>query len=144
MTAEKLTKKAAEVAALCDLLRVLDVRSGGRLGDLRIKPAAWRRLGEHDLPALVAPDMRPVFEDKYERTVVKITGMMEMYIGSEWDNDIEILEWCGFHLGAGLVHAALIQGGAQGELQAAAAGLVRDYRAVLTGVAERLQAKAEA
>lgn len=45
---------------------------------------------------------------KTERTVKKLRSMMEQYIGDEWDNPTEILEWSGFYLGSAGVHWSLV------------------------------------
>jgi hypothetical protein len=49
-------------------------------------------------------------QGKTERTVLKLRSMMEHYIGDEWDNPIELLEWSGFYLGAAGIHWALVWG----------------------------------
>lgn len=47
---------------------------------------------------------------KAEKTTVKLRAMMEQYIGDEWDNPVEILEWLSFFTGAGSAHWALLGG----------------------------------
>lgn len=47
---------------------------------------------------------------KAEATGSKLRGMMETYIGDEWDNTAELLEWMGFFEGAALVHWKLVEG----------------------------------
>ena len=49
-------------------------------------------------------------QGKTERTTTKLRSMMEQYIGDEWDNPIELLEWSGFYLGAAGIHWALVSG----------------------------------
>lgn len=48
-------------------------------------------------------------QEKAESTVVKLRAMMERYIGSEWDNPVEILEWSGFYFGAAATHWSLVE-----------------------------------
>jgi hypothetical protein len=104
-------KKLAEVAAIIGLFATLDERTQGRLKkNLLVAPEAWAVLKDADLETYVPADMSDVFTRKRAKTDTKITGMMESYIGDEWDNDFEVLEWCGFLLGAGIVHAALVEG----------------------------------
>lgn len=50
---------------------------------------------------------------KAEKTVVKLRGMMEAYIGDEWDNPTELLEWLSFFLGSAAAHWSLVHGAAE-------------------------------
>lgn len=43
----------------------------------------------------------------------KLRGMMETYIGDEWDNLAELLEWMGFFEGAAVIHWKLVEGVAE-------------------------------
>ncbi len=36
--------------------------------------------------------------------------MRDLYVGDEWDNATELLEWSGFFEGAFIVHLALVRG----------------------------------
>lgn len=49
---------------------------------------------------------------KAEATGNKLRGMMETYIGDEWGNSAELLEWMGFFEGAAVVHWRLVEGAA--------------------------------
>jgi hypothetical protein len=50
---------------------------------------------------------------KLEKTGEKLRKMRDLYIGDEWDNPTELLEWSGFSEGAAVVHASLLQGAAE-------------------------------
>lgn len=52
-------------------------------------------------------------ENKAQATGDKLRGMMETYIGDEWDNLAELLEWLGFFEGAAVVHWRVIEGAAE-------------------------------
>lgn len=52
-------------------------------------------------------------ESKAQATGDKLRGMMETYIGEEWDNLAELLEWMGFYEGAAVVHWRVIEGAAE-------------------------------
>lgn len=52
-------------------------------------------------------------ETKAQATGDKLRGMMETYIGDEWDNLAELLEWMGFFEGAAVVHWKLVEGVAE-------------------------------
>lgn len=49
-------------------------------------------------------------QEKAEKTTLKLRGMMERYIGDDWHNPVEILEWSGFYLGAAAMHWSLVEG----------------------------------
>ena len=51
---------------------------------------------------------------KQGKTVEKLTKMRDLYVGDEWENSTEIMEWSGFFEGAAIVHFALLNGCAQG------------------------------
>lgn len=50
---------------------------------------------------------------KAEATSGKLRSMQELYIGDEWDNPVELLEWSGFFHGAGVAHASLAKGASE-------------------------------
>jgi hypothetical protein len=47
---------------------------------------------------------------KAEKTEAKLQKMRDDYVGDEWDNPTELLEWGGFFEGAAIVHFALVRG----------------------------------
>lgn len=47
---------------------------------------------------------------KSEKTFEKLSKMRDLYVGEEWDNATELLEWSGFFEGAFIVHLALVRG----------------------------------
>jgi len=53
---------------------------------------------------------KEVIDTKAEKTKDKIYKMQNLYIGDEWDNPTEVLEWLGFFEGAAIVHFNLVQG----------------------------------
>lgn len=53
--------------------------------------------------------------EKADKTEVKLRSMMEQYIGDEWDNPVELLEWLSFFTGSASAHWALVHAAAQGE-----------------------------
>jgi len=57
-----------------------------------------------------AADTTDVLLPKVEKTVTKITNMGEMYVGHEWDDAAEVLEWMSFFVGGAIVHWQLIAG----------------------------------
>lgn len=49
---------------------------------------------------------------KAAATSTKLRGMRDAYIGDDWDNPTEILEWLGFFEGAAIAHWRLVDGAA--------------------------------
>ena len=49
---------------------------------------------------------------KSEKTTAKLRGMMEAYIGDDWDNPVELLEWLSFFTGSAAAHWSLVCGAA--------------------------------
>ncbi len=49
---------------------------------------------------------------KAEGTGNKLRSMLDLYVGDEWDNPAELLEWLGFFEGAAIVHWDLVMGAA--------------------------------
>src|SRR5690606_25418419 len=41
---------------------------------------------------------------KAEKTSEKLKAMRDLYVGDEWDNPVELMEWGGFFHGAAIVH----------------------------------------
>ena len=68
---------------------------------------------------------------KVAKTSEKITRMGEMYVGDDWDDAAEVLEWMSFFVGGAIVHWQLIAGAgeamAHAELQATASDGVAYY-----------------
>lgn len=57
--------------------------------------------------------MSEIVLPKAERTGSKITKMGEMYVGDDWDDVAEVLEWMSFFVGGAIVHWQLITGSAE-------------------------------
>ncbi|MCC6198907.1 hypothetical protein IT401_01720 [Candidatus Nomurabacteria bacterium] len=51
---------------------------------------------------------------KASATENKLKKMRDLYVGDQWDNATELLEWSGFFEGAAIVHYALVRGAAEG------------------------------
>ncbi len=51
---------------------------------------------------------------KAAKTNEKLKQMRELYVGDQWDNATELMEWSGFFEGAAIVHWALVRGCAEG------------------------------
>jgi hypothetical protein len=51
---------------------------------------------------------------KADKTAAKLMQMRDLYVGDQWDNATELMEWSGFAEGASIVHWALVRGCAEG------------------------------
>ncbi len=50
---------------------------------------------------------------KAEKTGEKLKKMRDLYVGDQWHNAVELMEWSGFFEGAAVVHWALVRGAAE-------------------------------
>lgn len=58
--------------------------------------------------------MLDITTQKAAKTGEKLKAMRELYVGDQWDNATELMEWSGFFEGAAVVHWALVRGAAEG------------------------------
>ncbi len=56
-----------------------------------------------------------IFDSKTTTTSDKLRLMRDAYVGDEWDNPTELLEWLGFFGGAAIVHWGLVLGVGEGK-----------------------------
>ncbi len=66
--------------------------------------------GEECLRISTDAGMVDITITKAEKTEEKLKKMRDLYVGDEWDNPTELLEWSGFFEGAAVVHFALVKG----------------------------------
>lgn len=52
--------------------------------------------------------------EKAAKTNEKLKQMRDLYVGDQWGNAIELMEWSGFFEGAAVVQWALVRGAAEG------------------------------
>lgn len=57
--------------------------------------------------------MSEIVLPKADKTATKIMNMGEMYVGDDWDDVAEVLEWMSFFVGGAIVHWQLITGSAE-------------------------------
>ncbi len=113
-------KKLGEVLAFCQIGQetlekardgfVRDVDGGGEKVD-----KVMADLSDHADKIEVLANKAGVADitlPKAEATGNKLRAMRDMYIGDEWDNPTEVLEWTGFFEGAAVVHWAVVEGAA--------------------------------
>jgi hypothetical protein len=112
-------KKLGEVLAFTEV--GLETFTKGRaafesaLGPEEVKHALEALAAQTDLIHTIAngASVLPTVLKKLEGTGEKLRKMRDLYVGDEWENPTELLEWSGFFEGAAVVHASLLQGTAE-------------------------------
>jgi hypothetical protein len=112
---EKITKKVGEAGAFSAVLeatyqaneKVMKELLGKKAGAV-VKTAASQQTALKSLcdEAGTVSALMP----KIEKTAKKITSMGEMYVGEQWGDSTEVLEWMSFFVGGAIVHWQLIAG----------------------------------
>lgn len=122
------TKKLAEVEAFCKISGEILERAGTDFDEKYGSLAAiLDELAAQTVIDAVTIEQHEVFDAKLQKTEAKLADMMDLYIGDEWDNPVEVLEWCSFFTGAASAHCAL------------ASGLEEDLQDQLQGMSERFE-----
>lgn len=104
---QKAIRKYAEVAAFVSVARVVLDKSGSALqGHAPETSRILTDISSRHMP-VVPDDSISEFDAKLDKTINKLTTMMELYIGDDWDNPIEVLEWLSFYAGAAAAHCAV-------------------------------------
>jgi hypothetical protein len=136
-------KKLAEVQAFNQLGITIAERAGEPLaGSAPDAVRILRQVAEHDFTANISEQHLQLFTDKTGMTERKLTSMMELYVGDEWDNPVEALEWSSFYAGAGAAHSALTATAAEPvdtAVSASAAELAGLYQELLQQVMAALR-----
>lgn len=145
-------KKLGEVLAFCQIgQETLEKARDGFVREMEDGAATVDKviadLGDHADKIEVLANKAGVAEitlPKAEATGNKLRSMRDLYIGDEWDNPTEVLEWTGFFEGAAIVHWAVVDGAAKSlgldELEALA-GEGQDYhKKMLDDVTDMLRA----
>ena len=101
-------KKLAEIEAFLQVSGVIIEKAGTPLVDNNPEVAeALDALSQQTIADSVDVNVKEIFDTKVEKTHAKLSNMMEIYVGDEWDNPVEVLEWSSFFSGAAAAHAAL-------------------------------------
>ncbi len=115
---EKIAKKVGEAYAFSYVLKDLYHKTPDTLDEL---------LGTHTKSLVSTTEdqmkdlgevsssfsMKEIVLAKAERTKLKILHMGDFYVGDEWDDEAEVLEWLSFFLGGALIHWQLVYGAAK-------------------------------
>lgn len=108
---EFVSKKLGEVLAFTNVGQQL-VEKGGEalieaLGDETVNNYSSNLITQQEKLKSLANE---ITHQKAAATGQKLMGMAETYIGDQWNNPTELLEWLGFFEGAAIVHWHVIAG----------------------------------
>lgn len=112
---EKITKKVGEACAFAKVLEVTYEANQAVMQELLAEYAtsvtATTAAQKAALQAICdTAGTTDILLPKVEKTAAKITNMGEMYVGDDWDDAAEVLEWMSFFVGGAIVHWQLIAG----------------------------------
>lgn len=116
MTNEFVAKKLGEVLAFAVVGQETYERGSAalseKLGAEKVADIASRLKNQEDSIRALAKELEvyDITNSKEEKTGAKLRQMRDLYVGDQWHNAVELMEWSGFFEGAGLVHYALIAG----------------------------------
>lgn len=112
---EKITKKVGEAYAFAQVLETTFTANEsvmtellGAAGGSVVATASEQKASLHTICDVA--ETTEILLPKVEKTVAKITRMAEMYVGDDWDDAAEVLEWMSFFVGGAIVHWQLIAG----------------------------------
>jgi hypothetical protein len=145
---EKVAKKIGEAYAFARVLGQLSEGEPVLFKDLfsqdalNIKSATDMQIVDLDVVARVGGVVE-IVHGKAGRTSKKITEMGEFYVGNDWDDSAEVLEWLSFFLGAAVIHWQLIGGCAKGLSDKDFEGVASRGTQYYAGLLELARVKAE-
>src|SRR5258708_5403219 len=116
MLNEFTAKKLGEVLAFAVVGKEIFEKGKDALGQVltaeRVDQIIKSASGHEDAIVMLAggEGSRDITLPKSEKTADKLRKMLDLYVGDQWDNSAELLEWLGFFEGAALVHWKLVEG----------------------------------
>jgi hypothetical protein len=146
---EKVAKKIGEAYAFSQVLIELYRKTSSVFNELleshtaTLTHTASEQITQLNIVA-EAGGMGDVVREKATRTGEKITEMGEFYVGDDWSDSAEVLEWLSFFLGAAVIHWQLIAGAAQELSDDSFERTARDGAAYYAALLDVARVKAEA
>ena len=104
---EPAIRKYGEVAAFVRLAEVILRQAGHPLQGHAPEVSVILETIASTILTPVPSEHSELFIAKRDKTIRKLTEMMDLYVGDEWDNPTEVLEWTSFFAGAGAAHCAI-------------------------------------
>ncbi|PIT92488.1 MAG: hypothetical protein COU08_02150 [Candidatus Harrisonbacteria bacterium CG10_big_fil_rev_8_21_14_0_10_42_17] len=112
---EKTAKKIGEAYAFAQVCDELYQKTPGVLEDLldtHARDISEKTREQRKKLETVSEEVKEIVLAKAEKTSKKITTMGNLYVGDDWDDPAEVLEWLSFFLGGAIIHWQLIKGSA--------------------------------
>jgi hypothetical protein len=112
---EKVSKKIGEAYAFSTVLNNINSKTPEVLKELlgeeaeKIPSVSDGQISQLD-EIIDSAGTTEIVKTKAEKTGNKITEMGDFYVGDDWDDSAEVLEWFSFFLGAAIIHWQLILG----------------------------------
>ena len=137
---EKITKKIGEAGAFAQVLGTTYTDNESVMSELLGDKAAMvgpTTVEQHTALTTLceAAGTTDILLPKIEKTVTKISNMGDMYVGDDWDDAAEVLEWMSFFVGGAIVHWQLVAGAGEAmehtELQSVATKGVAYYQSLM-------------
>lgn len=100
-------KKLAEVQAFIETAEVI-MKRGKSFGGTSKVVELMDTAAKTEIASLVPAESKTVFDDAVAKTREKLDKMMELHVGEDWDNPVQVLEWTSFYSGAGAAHSGLV------------------------------------
>jgi len=112
---EKITKKAGEAHAFAHVLETTVAANESVMKEIlgSIAKTAGKTAAQQKTALQAICDEAGTVSTllpKSEKTSKKITAMGEMYVGDQWGDSAEVLEWMSFFVGGAIVHWQLVVG----------------------------------
>lgn len=135
-------KKLAEVQAFIQTGKTICEKGNSYAGTASQVVAIIEATDKVELAAAIPEDHKELFSAKVEKTNEKLQKMMDLYVGDEWDNPVEVLEWTSFFAGAGAAHAGLTKSATESsnpDISKSLGSLEQAYKDMLDEVIDNLQ-----
>lgn len=88
--------------------------------------------------------MKETVTTKSTKTQEKIQAMAEQYVGDEWDDVAEVLEWMSFFVGGATAHWDVITGGGNAMQHTTLESVAKDGASYYQGLFEKVRAAGHA
>ncbi len=108
-------KKIGEVMAFSRVGKELLEKApslAGVFGDAMLDNMKAQLQEEYDALQSHAGEQKETAQTKCDATSEKLHKLADTYVGDQWDNPVEVMEWLGFFEGAAIVHCSLVAGAA--------------------------------
>lgn len=100
-------KKLADVQALIAIAKVITSHTTSFGGTSRVVDFL-DITAKTDIANIVPKDSHELFDDAVAKATAKLTKLMEISIGDDWENNVIVLEWTCTYAGLGAARSGLV------------------------------------